>query len=232
MGRFIGVSSLEQYLLDCISDLKRAGDDAGRRKRAINKSDTWDLLNKNWKALAVLAAEKTAPKTIDKDEMGNKQNNSVNRGHRNRIGRRGGRQSRMGLEDHLPTPQQVIASENSAAFKLSVLIAQKHKMSKWENSFDEQMDLLRLECSQGIHPVWSRLAREAPIFAEFERFDIIEEEMKTFDSKEWIKAANLNPNDIVSLRKWLNMEVPFNLSSTQALSLEKFVKILLVDQDL
>jgi len=218
------VSSLEQYLLDCISDLKRAGDDAGRRKRAINKSDTWDLLNKNWKALAVLAAEKTAPKTIDKDEMGNKQNNSVNRGHRNRIGRRGGRQSRMGLEDHLPTPQQVIASENSAAFKLSVLIAQKHKMSKWENSFDEQMDLLRLECSQGIHPVWSRLAREAPIFAEFERFDIIEEEMKTFDSKEWIKAANLNPNDIVSLRKWLNMEVPFNLSSTQALSLEKIRK--------
>ena len=224
MGRFIGVSSLEQYLLDCISDLQRAGDDAGRRKRAINKSDTWDLLNKNWKALAVLAAEKTAPKTVDKDEMGNKQNNPVNRGHRNRIGRRGGRQSRMGLEDHLPTPQQVITSENSAAFKLSVLIAQKHKMSTWENSFDEQMDLLRLECSQGIHPVWSRLAREAPLFAEFERFDIIEEEMKTFDSKEWIKAANLNPNDIVSLRKWLNMEVPFNLSSTQALSLEKIRK--------
>jgi hypothetical protein len=95
----------------------------------------------------------------------------------------------MGLEDHLPTPQQVITSENSAAFKLSVLIAQKHKMSTWENSFDEQMDLLRLECSQGIHPVWSRLAREAPIFAEFERFDIIEEEMKTFDSKEWIKGG-------------------------------------------
>jgi hypothetical protein len=63
------VSSLEQYLLDCISDLQRAGDDAGRRKRAINKSDTWDLLNKNWKALAVLAAEKTAPKTVDKDGM-------------------------------------------------------------------------------------------------------------------------------------------------------------------
>ena len=116
MGRFIGVSSLEQYLLDCISDLQRAGDDAGRRKRAINKSDTWDLLNKNWKALAVLAAEKTAPKTVDKDEMGDKQNNPVNRGHRNRIGRRGGRQSRMGLEDHLPTPQQVITSEDSAAF--------------------------------------------------------------------------------------------------------------------
>ena len=183
---------MEQYLLDCISDLQRAGDDAGRRKRAINKSDTWDLLNKNWKALAVLAAEKTAPKTIDKDEIENK-NNTVNRGHRNRIGRRGGRQSRMGLEDHLPTPQQAIDSKNPAAFKLSVLIAQKHKMTTWDKAFDEQMNILRLECSQGIHPVWSRLAREAPLFAEFERFEIVEEETKTFDSKDWIKAANLNP---------------------------------------
>ena len=36
---------LEQYLLDCLADLQRA-DDEGRRKRAINKSETWDLLNK------------------------------------------------------------------------------------------------------------------------------------------------------------------------------------------
>jgi len=214
---------LEQYLLDCISDLQRAGDDAGRRKRAINKSDTWDLLNKNWKALAVLAAEKTAPKAIDKGSIENK-NNVINRGHRNRIGRRGGRQSRMGLEDHLPTPQQAINSENPAAFKLSVLIAQKHKMTTWDESFDEQMNILRLECSQGIHPVWSRLAREAPIFAEFERFDIVEEKTKIFDSKEWIEAANLDPNDIVGLRRWLSMEIPFVLSSAQALSLEKIRK--------
>ena len=214
---------MEQYLLDCISDLQRAGDDAGRRKRAINKSDTWDLLNKNWKALAVLAAEKTAPKAIDKESIENK-NNVINRGHRNRIGRRGGRQSRMGLEDHLPTPQQAINSENPAAFKLSVLIAQKHKMTTWDESFDEQMNILRLECSQGIHPVWSRLAREAPIFAEFERFDIVEEKTKIFDSKEWIEAANLDPNDIVGLRRWLSMEIPFVLSSAQALSLEKIRK--------
>ena len=214
---------MEQYLLDCISDLQRAGDDAGRRKRAINKSDTWDLLNKNWKALAVLAAEKTAPKAIDKESIENK-NNVINRGHRNRIGRRGGRQSRMGLEDHLPTPQQAINSENPAAFKLSVLIAQKHKMTTWDESFDEQMNILRLECTQGIHPVWSRLAREAPIFAEFERFDIVEEKTKIFDSKEWIEAANLDPNDIVGLRRWLSMEIPFVLSSAQALSLEKIRK--------
>tara|TARA_B100000900_G_scaffold100448_1_gene83138 strand:- start:1815 stop:5180 length:3366 start_codon:yes stop_codon:yes gene_type:complete len=213
---------LEQYLLDCIADLQRAGDDAGRRKRAINKSDTWDLLNKNWKALAVLAAEKTAPKAIDKNEIGNR--NSNNRGHRNRIGRRGGRQSRMALEDHLPTPQEVIKSSNPAAFKLAILIAQKYKMATWDEPLDKQMDILRLECSQGIHPVWSRLAREAPIFAELERFDVIEEETKKFDSQEWIMGANLDPKNVVSLRKWLQMEIPFVLSSAQALCLEKIRK--------
>ena len=186
--------------MDCLADLQRAGDDEGRRKRAINKSETWDLLNKNWKALAVLAAEKTAPKIANENEINNREKN-VNRSHRNRIGRRGGRKGRMGLEDHLPTPKQAIDSNNSAAFKLSILIAQKHKMSTWEKSLDDQMDLLRLECSQGIHPVWSRLAREAPIFAEFERFDIIEEESEVFNSKDWIDAANLDPRNIVTLRE-------------------------------
>lgn len=209
--------------MDCLADLQRAGDDEGRRKRAINKSETWDLLNKNWKALAVLAAEKTAPKIANENEINSRENN-VNRSHRNRIGRRGGRKGRMGLEDHLPTPKQAIDSKNSAAFKLSILIAQKHKMSTWEKSLDDQMDLLRLECSQGIHPVWGRLAREAPIFAEFERFDIIEEESEVFNSKDWIDAANLDPRNIVTLREWINIEVPFKLSTSQALCLEKIRK--------
>ena len=70
--------------MDCLADLQRAGDDEGRRKRAINKSETWDLLNKNWKALAVLAAEKTAPKIANENEINNREKN-VNRSHRNRI---------------------------------------------------------------------------------------------------------------------------------------------------
>ena len=126
-------------------------------------NSSWELLNKNWKALAVLAAEKTAPKAIDKDELENNlERGNINRGHRSRIGRRGARQVKRGFEDYLLTPQQAIESKNSAAFKLAVLIAQKHKMNSWEASFDDQMNFLRIECSQGIHPVWSRLAREAP----------------------------------------------------------------------
>ena len=217
---------LEQYFLDCIESLQPAGDDEGRRKRALQKSSSsWELLNKNWKALAFLAAEKTAPKAIDKDELENgPDNGNINRSRRNRIGRRGGRKVKRGFEDYLLTPQQVMESNNSAAFKLAVLIAQKHKMNSWDPSFDEQMNLLRIECSQGIHAVWSRLAREAPIFAELERFDINEEEDFLEDSGNWIKGANIDPKNNLSIQQWLAMDIPFRLTSNQALSLEKIRK--------
>lgn len=226
MGNLSECLRLEQYLLDCIEALQPAGDDEGRRKRAMQKpNSSWELLNKNWKALAVLAAEKTAPKAIDKNELeNNSERGNVNRGHRSRIGRRGARQVKRGFEDYLLTPQQAIESKNSAAFKLAVLIAQKHKMNSWEASFDDQMNFLRIECSQGIHPVWSRLAREAPVFAELERFEINEEEELIIDSKDWIKAANIDPADNSSIRQWLEMEIPFKLTSTQALSLDKIKK--------
>ena len=57
-----------------------------------------------------------------------------------------------------------------------------------------------------------------------ERFDIIEEESEVFNSKDWIDAANLDPRNIVTLREWVNMEVPFKLSTSQALCLEKIRK--------
>ena len=226
MGQWDDLSEclhLEQYLLDCIESLQPAGDDEGRRKRAMQRSSSsWELLNKNWKALALLAAEKTAPKAIDKNDLEN--SNSGNRNRRNRIGRRGGRQIKRSFEDYLLSPKEVLESKNSAAFKLAVLIAQKHKMNSWEASFEDEMNLLRIECNQGIHPVWSRLAREAPIFAELERFDINEDEDFSEDSIEWIKASNLDPRNNASIQKWLEMDLPFRLTSSQALSLEKIRK--------
>ena len=230
VGEYVGNLSeclrLEQYLLDCIESLQPAGDDEARRKRAMQKpNSSWELLNKNWKALAILAAEKTAPKAIDQKELGNNsEKGSIDRSHRSRIGRRGARQVKRGFEDYLLTPQQAIESKNTAAFKLAVLIAQKHKMNSWEASFDDQMNFLRIECGQGIHPVWSRLAREAPVFAELERFEINEEEEFTKDSTDWIEAANIDPRNNSSVREWLEMELPFKLTSTQALSLDKIKK--------
>ncbi|MDB3871650.1 hypothetical protein N9318_04980 [Euryarchaeota archaeon] len=212
---------MERYLLDCVESLQSAGSDEVARKKAIQRPDGWELLHKNWKALAILVAEKIAPEVVDKKDL---ENNSKNRNisRRRRGSRRGGRQAKSGF-DLLP-PQQVIDSNETAAFKLAVLIAQKHKMNSWESSFDDQMNLLRVECSQGVHPVWSRLAREAPLFAELERFEIKEEENVLVDAKEWISASNIDPRNNSSLLKWLEMDMPFKLTPAQEISLGKIRK--------
>ena len=212
---------MERYLLDCVESLQSAGSDEVARKKAIQRPDGWELLHKNWKALAILVAEKIAPEVVDRKDL---ENNSKNRNisRRRRGSRRGGRQVKSGF-DLLP-PQQVIDSNETAAFKLAVLIAQKHKMNSWESSFDDQMNLLRVECSQGVHPVWSRLAREAPLFAELERFEIKEEENALVDAKEWISASNIDPRNNSSLLKWLEMDLPFKLTPAQEISLGKIRK--------
>ena len=110
---------MEDYLLDCVEQLQRAGDDSGRRKSEIQRPKAWNLLNKEWKALAFLAVNQAAPESVDPDSS----NGKSARPNR-RIGRRGGRGGRSGLQDRLESPQSVIRSKEPAAYRLAVLIAQ------------------------------------------------------------------------------------------------------------
>jgi tetratricopeptide (TPR) repeat protein len=217
--------NLEQYLLDCLEDLHKAGDDEVRRKNAIQRSATWGLLDKSWKPLAIMAASKEAPIVKEDSQDPSGRPRGANRSHRSRGGRRGGRDSRRGFEDNLPSPDRVLRDDHSAGFKLAVLIAQKHKMTtNWNDSWDGNLDLVRIECAQGLHPVWSRLAREAPLFAEMERFPVNEIEVEVYDSSEWIAAAHIDPEDSKQLREWLSLPPPFRLNSGQALALDKIKK--------
>ena len=56
---------MEEYLLDCLDMLSRAGDDEVRRQNEIKKSPSWDLLDMEWKALAMVGAKKTAGEKVD-----------------------------------------------------------------------------------------------------------------------------------------------------------------------
>ena len=62
---------MERYLLDCVESLQSAGSDEVARKKAIQRPDGWELLHKNWKALAILVAEKIAPEVVDKKDLEN-----------------------------------------------------------------------------------------------------------------------------------------------------------------
>ncbi len=141
---------MEDYLLDCIEQLQRAGDDSGRRKSEIQRPKAWNLLSKEWKALAFLAVNQSAPDSIDPNSSDGRASRPIRR-----IGRRGGRGGHSGLQDRLELPQSVISSNQSPAYRLAVLIAQKNKMGdSWNNEWDEAVIALRKECESGVHPVW------------------------------------------------------------------------------
>lgn len=209
---------MEDYLLDCIEQLQRAGDDSGRRKSEIQRPKAWDLLSKEWKALAFLAVNQSAPDSIDP----NSSDGRASRPNR-RIGRRGGRGGRFGLQDRLELPQSVISSNQSPAYRLAVLIAQKHKMGdSWNNEWDEAVIALRKECESGVHPVWERLAREAPLLAELGRFPISENE-NVLDSEGWLTQADFDPLDSAALLAWLE-SCTLQLDVHQASTIQKITR--------
>ena len=210
---------LEDYLLDCVEQLQRAGDDPGRRKLEVRRPKAWGLLSREWKALALLAADKTAPESADPDSSDTR----PARGSR-RIGRRGGRSGGTSARDRLETPRTVIGSKESPAYRLAVLIAQKQKMGgSWKREWDEAATTLRLECESGVHPVWERMAREAPILAELGRFPITDEDTVSVDSHEWVIRADFDPMDRDSLLGWLDTST-LNLDIHQASAMQQIIR--------
>ena len=209
---------MEDYLLDCVEKLQKAGDDSGRRKSEIQRPKAWNLLNKEWKALAFLAVNQAAPESIDPTSSDGRPV-KVNR----RIGRRGGRGGHSGLQDRLELPQSVIRAKEPAAYRLAVLIAQKHKMgASWKNEWNEDVLVLRRECESGVHPVWERMAREAPLLAELGRFPISETE-QTVDSGDWLGRADFDPEDKLTLLNWLE-GCTLQLDIHQASALQKITR--------
>ena len=210
---------MEDYLLECLEFLQRAGNDVGRRRNAVTTPQVWDLLSLEWKALAILAASKVAPAAIDIKSASS--HGSAVSSHRQRRGRRGGR-GRVRIEDRLADPVESLSSNEPAAYKLAVLTVQRERMGmSWDSSWDSEMDSLRVECEQGVHPVWRRMAREAPLLGELGGFPVVEPEIVEIDSTDWIEAARFDPLDHTELKKWLSMELPFKASSKQALALDK-----------
>jgi hypothetical protein len=207
---------LEDYLLECIEGLQKAGDDEGRRRREIQKPKAWALLSMEWKALAMLAASNAAPDAVDASSKSGRSSRS-----RQRIGRRGGRVAISSLDDRLEKPSSVITKgKEPVAYRLAVLLAQKHRMGEsWNAEWDSAIADTRSECEEGIHPVWERMAREAPLIAELGRFPTVSHEFNDGDSISWLNEATFDPLNQNSLLVWLQ-NCPIRLDQHQAHALQ------------
>ena len=121
---------MEDYLHECLDLLQRAGDDVGRRRKAIQRPRAWSLLPFEWRALAFLAANKAAPEGV-----GIEGDAGRDRSQPQRIGRRGGRGRIKSMDDRLERPFDALASDAPAAYKLAVLCAHKGKLgTSWDLS--------------------------------------------------------------------------------------------------
>jgi len=180
-------------------------------------------MTKEWQALAALAAKKEGFPEVNKELVPNLKN--TNRGVNKKIGRRGGKGLRKGIEEYLDNPQKVIDSDETGGYKLAVLIAQQNKMGdSWNLAWDEELIAIRSECHEGLHPVWSKLAKEAGLFAELSRFKNSEVTKNKFDSSDWIIKSYFDPEDSLSLKKWLGNNLPFNAKTEQVRIIQKIEK--------
>ena len=133
---------MEAYLHECLELLHRAGDDVGRRRKAIQRPRAWSLLPFEWRALAFLAANKAAP-----EEIGIEAEPGRSPSQPQRIGRRGGRGKVRSIDGRLAGPFDVLASDEPAAYKLAVLCAHKGRPgASWDAALDTQMSVLRSVC--------------------------------------------------------------------------------------
>jgi len=200
--------TMEDYLLECINSLDNAGTDPLRRRKAVQRPKAWSLLPNDWRALALLAAN-NASVDAPSIEAGARAGSS-------RIGRRGGRGRFRGTQDWLSSPAEAMASEWSPAYRLAVLLVHRYRGGPdWESGLEVQLENMREQCVEGIHPVWEALAKEAPLLAELGRFPVIEIEEPEVDAGNWIESTRIDPEDPIQVRDWLSLELPFSTDSEQ-----------------
>ena len=207
----------EDYLLECLDVAVKAGDAPDKRRRRAMDTAAWDLLDKTWKGLLLVA--------LNKEEISNKDSSN----QRNRRMRGRGRRTRnSGTEDWVEGMEELISSDASSGYRLSAMLVQRERLgSRWNNAWDSVLESVRKNCLEGIHPVWARLGKEAPLLAEMQSYREIEISVKSMGSSaDWIGAARIDPIDRESLANWLSLKIPFPLTANLQLSVQRTHKSL------
>ena len=207
----------EDYLLECLNVAVTAGEAPEKRKRKAMDTAAWDLLNKSWKGLLLVA--------LNKEEFSNNSSPS-NRSRRMRS--RGRRARNSSTEDWIEGMDGLVTSHSPAAYRLSAMLVQRARLGdKWNPIWDSELEKMRVSCAEGIHPVWPKLGREAPLLAEMQSYPESEvSDTVTTNSNTWILSARFDPTDREALAEWLKKTTPFSLSAELELSIQRTAKSL------
>jgi len=176
----------------------------------------WDLLEKPWKGLLLVALDKEEPTG---GEDGAKRGASRSRRMRNR-GRRG---RGSGTEDWLEGMGGLVTSTAPPGYRLAAMLVQRARMGDaWNPTWDASLEQLRDACAEGVHPVWPAMGKEAPLLAELSVYPPAEGQVVLAkDPTSWLEGARIDPMDRSSLADWLSISPPYPLSAELKLSIQR-----------
>ena len=164
-----------------------------RRQSLVVKTADWQLLEKPWRPLLLLAIAETELPAADEEESDSMSRRRPSGGRgRNR---RGGRGS-SGPMDSLPSAiEMLLPSEYSSAFRLAVLMV--HKLlnkDEWDEQWEATEKSLREIClEKGVHPVWHDLAQRTALLGQFAAFPKAKVSKAKAGKKVKLTSAFINP---------------------------------------
>ena len=149
----------ETHMANCLEVAFKTNVTKPRRQSLVVKTADWQLLEKPWRPILLLAIAETELPAADDDESDApiRRRQAGGRGR----SRRGGKGA-SGPMDLLPSAQEmVLPSDYSPAYRLATLLI--HKLlnkDEWDKDWEVTETSLRETClEKGVHPVWIALAQ-------------------------------------------------------------------------
>ena len=211
----------EKDLKTCLDSGFKEGVPPATRQRLVAKLPEWQMLDKPWKSLLLLALHEVQVPS-DEDEGSHSPSFRGRRGVRTRRGARG---NSGGPLEWLPESSEVLLDEGSpSAFRLSVLLIRRTLFKDdWNESWDSVIDELRDSCmSDGVHPAWTTMAEATPILAQFAAFPVDASEVIEENSVD-LAAAWVDPADAKAVSIAIKALSPAASGATAQVAVQKAI---------
>ena len=181
-------------MLNCLKVAFKTNLTKPRRQSLVVKSADWQLLEKSWRPILLLALAETELPAADEDESEStpRRRSSGGRGRN----RRGGRGASGPMDSLPPALEMLIPSEYSSAYRLATLLI--HKLlnkDEWEEEWGATETSLREVClEKGVHPVWHELAQHTALLGQFAAFPKAKASKAKAGKKVKLTSAFINPH--------------------------------------
>ena len=181
-------------MLNCLEVAFKTNLTKPRRQSLVVKSADWQLLEKSWRPILLLALAETELPAADEDESEStpRRRSSGGRGRN----RRGGRGASGPMDSLPPALEMLIPSEYSSAYRLATLLI--HKLlnkDEWEEEWGATETSLREVClEKGVHPVWHELAQHTALLGQFAAFPKAKASKAKAGKKVKLTSAFINPH--------------------------------------